>query len=287
MVGAKAGAADGVRGGTRKTRVDQRVLELGLEESRARAQARILAGDVRWGDRVLDKPGTLIPAGTPLELRARSPFVSRGGEKLDGALDALGVDPAGLRCADAGASTGGFTDCLLQRGAAEVLAIDVGYGQLAARLRADPRVRVRERTNLRYFELEPGVAPFDLVTADLSFISLRLVLERLVALVRPGGRLLCLVKPQFELERGQVGKGGVVRDPALRARAVQLVREAAEALGLEPQAEVDSPLAGPRGNLERFLLLRCPPDPRDPAQGGRNPEARATILAPGRFNRCP
>jgi 23S rRNA (cytidine1920-2'-O)/16S rRNA (cytidine1409-2'-O)-methyltransferase len=239
-----------------RVRVDQRVLELGLEDSRARAQARILAGDVRWGDRVLDKPGTLIPAGAELELRARSPYVSRGGEKLAGALDALGLDPAGLRCADVGASTGGFSDCLLQRGAREILAIDVGYGQLAARLRADPRVRLRERTNIRFYELEPGLEPFDLVTADLSFTSLRLVLDPLTALVRAGGSLLCLVKPQFELEREQVGKGGVVRDPELRARAVALVREAALARALEPRGEADSVLAGPKGNLERFLLLR-------------------------------
>jgi 23S rRNA (cytidine1920-2'-O)/16S rRNA (cytidine1409-2'-O)-methyltransferase len=237
-------------------RVDQRVLELGLSDSRARAQARIRAGDVRWGDRVLDKPGALIPADSELVLRARSPYVSRGGEKLAGALDALGLDPAGLRCADVGASTGGFSDCLLQRGAREVLAIDVGYGQLAARLRADPRVRLRERTNIRYYELEPGVEPFDLVTADLAFISLRRVLGPLGALVRPGGSLLCLVKPQFELGRAQVGKGGVVRDPALRARAVALVREAALGLGLEPLGEADSVLAGPKGNVERFLLLR-------------------------------
>jgi 23S rRNA (cytidine1920-2'-O)/16S rRNA (cytidine1409-2'-O)-methyltransferase len=243
----------------RRVRVDQRVLELGLEETQARAQARILAGDVRLGDRVLDKPGTLIPGDSPLELRRRSPYVSRGGEKLAGALDALGIDPAGLRCVDAGASTGGFSDCLLQRGAREVLALDVGYGQFAARLRGDPRVVLRERTNLRSYALEPGCRPYDLVTADLSFISLRLVLEPLAALARPGGELLCLVKPQFELERGQVGKGGVVRDPALRARAAGAVREAAVALGLEPLGEVDSVLPGPKGNLERFLHLRRAP----------------------------
>jgi len=247
-----------------RVRVDQRVLELGLEASRARAQARILAGDVRQGDRVLDKPGALIPADSPLELRARSPYVSRGGEKLAGALAAFGLDPAGLRCADVGASTGGFTDCLLQRGAAEVLALDVGRGQFAARLRADPRLTLRERTNVRYYALEPGTPPFDLVTADLSFIALRRVLEPLRALLRPGGLLLCLVKPQFELGRGLVGKGGVVRDPALRARAVALVREAAVAAGLEPLGEADSVLEGPKGNLERFLLLRCAP----PAPGG-------------------
>ena len=138
-----------------RVRVDQRVVELGLEENRSRARARILAGDVRLGDQVLDKPGALIPADAEPTLRARSPYVSRGGEKLAGALDAFGVDPAGLRCADVGASTGGFTDCVLQRGAVSVLAIDVGYGQLALRLREDPRVSVQERTNIRHFVPPP------------------------------------------------------------------------------------------------------------------------------------
>jgi 23S rRNA (cytidine1920-2'-O)/16S rRNA (cytidine1409-2'-O)-methyltransferase len=239
-----------------KVRVDQRVLELGLAETRARAQAYIRAGDVRWADRVVDKPGALVPADACLELRHRSPYVSRGGEKLAGALETLAFDPAGLRCADVGASTGGFTDCLLQHGAREVWAIDVGYGQLAARLRDDPRVVVLERTNVRHFARPPEVPAFDLVTADLSFISLRLVLDRLIELARPGGRLLLMVKPQFELERSEVGKGGVVRDPQLRAVAAARVREAAEAAGLRLEGETDSPLAGPKGNIEHFLLLR-------------------------------
>jgi 23S rRNA (cytidine1920-2'-O)/16S rRNA (cytidine1409-2'-O)-methyltransferase len=242
----------------RRVRVDQRLLELGLESTRSRAQARILAGDVRLGDRVLDKPGHLVPADAPLELRERPRFASRGGEKLAGALDALQLDPAGLRCVDAGASTGGFTDCLLQRGARSVLAIDVGYGQLAARLREDPRVTVLERTNIRHFERPAGEARFDLVTADLSFISLRLVLARLADLAAPGGRLLLLVKPQFELEREDVGAGGVVRDPEKRREAVERVRAAGEALGLAPQGEAESVLPGPKGNREVFLLLARP-----------------------------
>jgi 23S rRNA (cytidine1920-2'-O)/16S rRNA (cytidine1409-2'-O)-methyltransferase len=243
---------------SRRVRVDQRLLELGLESTRSRAQARILAGDVRLGDRVLDKPGHLVPADAPLELRERPRFASRGGEKLAGALDALQLDPAGLRCVDAGASTGGFTDCLLQRGARSVLAIDVGYGQLAARLREDPRVTVLERTNIRHFERPAGEARFDLVTADLSFISLRLVLARLADLAAPGGRLLLLVKPQFELEREDVGAGGVVRDPEKRREAVERVRAAGEALGLAPQGEAESVLPGPKGNREVFLLLARP-----------------------------
>lgn len=240
-----------------RVRVDVRVVELGLEPTRARAQARIQAGDVRLGERVLDKPGALVPADAALTLRQRRRYVSRGGDKLAGALDEFGLDPTGLHCADVGASTGGFVDCLLQRGAASVLALDVGRGQLDLRLREDPRVDVRERTNVRHFALAPSEAPFDLVTADLSFISLRQVLDRLAALVRPGGWLLVLVKPQFELERSEVGKGGVVRDPEKRAQAARLVREAAEAKGLVVVAEAESVLAGPKGNRERFVLLRA------------------------------
>ncbi len=241
-----------------RVRLDQRVLELGFAPTLALAQARILAGEVRLGDRVLDKAGMLVPADAELALAARPRFVSRGGEKLAGALVALGVEVAGRRCADIGAATGGFTDCLLQQGAASVLALDVGYGQLAAKLRADPRVRLHERTNLRHFALEPGEPAFDLVTADVSFISLRQLLPRLHALTRPGGRLLLMVKPQFELERGAVERGGVVRDPELRARAVREVVEAAEALGLHPLGQADSVLAGPKGNVEVFLLLVRP-----------------------------
>jgi 23S rRNA (cytidine1920-2'-O)/16S rRNA (cytidine1409-2'-O)-methyltransferase len=242
----------------RRIRVDERVVELGLESTRSRARARILAGDVRLGDRVLDKPGHLVAIDAPLELRERPRFVSRGGEKLSGALEALRLDPAGLRCADAGASTGGFTDCLLQRGARSVLAIDVGYGQLAAALRQDPRVRLLERTNVRYLEPPEGEAGFELVTADLSFISLRLVLPRLADLAAPGGQLLLLVKPQFELGREEVGGGGVVRDPARRRAAVERVRSTAEGLGLVWEGEVESVLPGPKGNREIFLLLRRP-----------------------------
>ncbi len=238
-----------------RVRVDQRLVELGLEESRTRARARILAGEVRLEDRVLDKPGTLIPADAEPTLRARSPYVSRGGEKLAGALAAFDLDPRGLRCVDVGASTGGFTDCLLQHGARSVLAIDVGYGQLAARLRDDARVNVLERTNIRHFVLPPDSAPFDLVTADLSFISLQRVLPQLAALARGGGRLLLLVKPQFELGRGEVGPGGVVRDPAKQVEAARRVRESAERLGLRALAERESVLPGPKGNRERFLLL--------------------------------
>lgn len=242
-----------------RVRVDQRLLELGLESTRARAQARILAGDVRLLDRRVDKPGTLVPADAELTLRERPRFVSRGGEKLAGALEAFDLDPAGLRCADVGASTGGFTDCLLQRGAVSVLALDVGYGQLAHSLRVDPRVTCVERTNIRHYEHAPDAELFDLVTADLSFISAARVLPRIAALARPGGQLLILVKPQFELERGAVGSGGVVRDPELRLEAARRVREAGAKLGLEFIAESESVLHGPKGNRERFVLMRSGP----------------------------
>ena len=241
-----------------KVRLDQRLVDLGLEATRSRARAHILAGQVKLGDRVLDKPGLLIAADAVPALRARSPYVSRGGEKLAAALDALELEPAGLRCLDAGASTGGFTDCLLQRGAASVLALDVGYGQLAARLREDARVRVLERTNVRHFELPEGEPRFGLVTADLSFISLELVLPSLARLAKAGGRLLLLVKPQFELERDEVERGGVVRDERKRRQAVERVRRAAVKLGLEPLGEAESALPGPKGNREIFLLLSRP-----------------------------
>jgi len=238
-------------------RLDQLLVDLGLEESRQRARGRILAGDVRIGDRVLDKPGTPVPADAVPVLRERPRFVSRGGEKLAGALDHLEVDPAGLRCLDAGVSTGGFSDCLLERGARAIVAVDVGYGQIAPRLREDPRVQLFERTNMRHFARPADIDPVDLATGDLSFISLCKVLPRLVEWVRPAGRLLLLVKPQFELERGQVG-GGVVRDPALRRAAVGRVAEAARALGLRERGGCDSVLPGPKGNVEHFLLLEAP-----------------------------
>lgn len=206
----------------------------------------------------VEKPGTRVRAGAALRVRGeRRRFVSRGGDKLAGALDDLGLDPTGLCCVDLGASTGGFCDCLLQRGARLVVAIDVGYGQLHPKLRADPRVDVRERTNARH--LEAGDLPEDvaLATGDVSFISLRLLLPALVR-AAPRADWLLLVKPQFEVGRDQVGKGGVVRDDALRARAVADVRAAAEAHGWEAAGEAESQVPGPKGNREVFLYLRAP-----------------------------
>ena len=204
----------------------------------------------------VDKPGARVRPEERVRVRGEERrFVSRGGEKLAGALGDLGLDPAGRVCLDVGASTGGFTDCLLQAGARRVVAVDVGYGQLHEQLRRDERVTVLERTNAR--NLSAGLLPEapDLVTADVSFISLRLLLPR-IAEVAPAADLLVLVKPQFEVEKGQVGKRGVVRDDALRAAAVARVRACAEALGYAATGQVDSRLTGPKGNREVFLLLR-------------------------------
>ncbi len=207
------------------------------------------------------KAGSRIAPGARVRLRgAERRFVSRGGEKLVGALEDLGIDPHGLRCLDVGASTGGFTDCLLQAGAREVVAVDVGYGQIDARLRADPRVRVVERTNARHLTAEVVGEGVELGVCDVSFISLRLLLPRLVE-VAPGADWLLLVKPQFEVGRDRVGKGGVVRDDADRLAAVDQVRRVAEGLGLSAVATAESRLAGPSGNREIFLFL-CRREPR-------------------------
>jgi 23S rRNA (cytidine1920-2'-O)/16S rRNA (cytidine1409-2'-O)-methyltransferase len=230
-----------------KKRLDVLLVERGLAESRAQAQALVLAGRVRGHA----KPGTQVDEEVQLELEAPRPYVSRGGQKLTHALDAFGVDPTGRDCLDVGASTGGFTDVLLQRGAARVIAVDVGYGQLHEKVRADPRVTVLERTNardLRELPFQP-----ELVVCDVSFISLRLVLPAALALACDGWEALALVKPQFEAGRAEVGKGGVVRDVAVRRRVVRELAEAALAWGAETVGVVDSGLPGPKGNREVFL----------------------------------
>jgi len=232
-----------------KKRVDVLLVERGLAESRAQAQALVLAGRVPG----YDKPGTQVDESSELEVERPSPYVSRGGEKLAHALDAFGVDPRGRDCLDVGASTGGFTDVLLQRGAARVLAVDVGYGQLHERLRADPRVVVLERTNARELRELP-FAP-ELVVCDVSFISVRLALPPALALARPGWEAVILVKPQFEAGRSEVGKGGVVRDQAVRGRVVREIADAALGWGGETAGAVDSGLPGPKGNREIFLHL--------------------------------
>lgn len=220
----------------------------------------IMAGDVRVGDRVIAKPAELLPPDALLEVRAKPPFVSRGGQKLAHALDVFGIDPAGLVAADIGASTGGFTDVLLQRGAATVYAIDVGYGQLDLRLRDDPRVVVMERVNARYLERLPE--PIDLVVIDVSFISLSLILPAALRVLADGGQIIALVKPQFEAGRRAVGRGGVVRDEAVRKAAVEAVCAAAERLGLGLHGLTRSPIVGPAGNVEFLALFRRGPAER-------------------------
>jgi 23S rRNA (cytidine1920-2'-O)/16S rRNA (cytidine1409-2'-O)-methyltransferase len=243
----------------RGVRIDRLLVERGLAPNRERAQRLVLAGDVLVDDRPVTKPGTLVAEASTIRLRAApSPFVSRGGEKLAGALDTFGIDVSGLTALDVGASTGGFTDCLLRRGARRVTAVDVGYGQLAWSLRTDPRVTVLERTNARTLDANGLPEVPNLATIDVSFISLALVLHAVAAVLAPGGGIVALVKPQFEVGRGQVGKGGVVRDPALRASAVAGVRAAAVGLGLEVRGEAESELPGPKGNREVFLWLTKP-----------------------------
>ena len=232
-----------------KKRLDVLLVERGLAESRAQAQALVLAGRVRG----YDKPGTQVDDTTEVEVERPPPYVSRGGEKLAHALDAFGLDPAGRDCLDVGASTGGFTDVLLQRGAARVIALDVGYGQLHDRLRRDWRVTLLERTNARELRELP-FAP-DLVVGDVSFISLKLALPPALALARAGWEAVVLVKPQFEVGRGEVGKGGVVRDVAMRRRVVREIAVAAVGWGGETVGVVDSGLPGPKGNREVFLHL--------------------------------
>jgi 23S rRNA (cytidine1920-2'-O)/16S rRNA (cytidine1409-2'-O)-methyltransferase len=239
-----------------KPRLDERLVALGLAETRSRAEAIIRAGQVLVDDTPVDKPGTRVRPEAVVRLRGEPRrFVSRGGEKLAGALEDLDVDPSGCVCLDVGASTGGFSDCLLQAGAKHVVAVDVGYGQLAEKLRKDPRVTVLERTNARHLEPEALPSGIDLVTVDVSFISVRLLLERLQRLA-PRAELLVMVKPQFEVGKDRVGKGGVVRDDALRAEAADAVREAAERLGYQALGQAESRLPGPRGNREIFLRLR-------------------------------
>jgi 23S rRNA (cytidine1920-2'-O)/16S rRNA (cytidine1409-2'-O)-methyltransferase len=232
-----------------KKRLDVLLVERGLAESRAQAQALVMAGRVPG----YAKPGVQVDEGAELEVAAPPPYVSRGGEKLANALDAFGIDPAGRDCVDVGASTGGFTDVLLQRGAARVAAVDVGYGQLHERLRADARVTVLERTNARELRELP-FAP-ELVVCDVSFISIRLALPPVLELAQPGWEAVVLVKPQFEAGRADVRSGGVVRDVEVRRRVLREIVAAALGWGAETVGAVDSGLPGPKGNRETFLHL--------------------------------
>jgi 23S rRNA (cytidine1920-2'-O)/16S rRNA (cytidine1409-2'-O)-methyltransferase len=236
-----------------RKRLDVLLVERGLAETRAQAQALVMAGLVPGHA----KPGEQVDEAAPLEVEQPLRYVSRGGQKLEHALDEFALDVAGLDCLDVGASTGGFTDCLLQRGAARVIALDVGRGQLHPKVRDDPRVTVLERVNVRRLEALP-FAP-ELVTCDVSFISVRVALPAALELAKPGWRALVLVKPQFEAGREDVGRGGVVRDPEIWRRVLQDVGEASLGWDAEPVGVSDSGLPGPKGNREFFLHLRHRP----------------------------
>jgi 23S rRNA (cytidine1920-2'-O)/16S rRNA (cytidine1409-2'-O)-methyltransferase len=260
MSSPKAPAGTGARGArTSRVRADVALVAQGLVPSRERARAVILAGEVLDGDRPVEKAGELVAADAALRLRGEPmPFVSRGGVKLRHALTTFGVKVEGLVALDVGASTGGFTDCLLQAGVARVYAVDVGHGQLHWKIATDPRVVVIDRTNIRHFD--PALLPerCDLAVIDVSFISLRLVLPALPALLAPGATVVALVKPQFEVGRAKVGKGGIVRDEAARAGALADVAAAARALGFAVVGDTTSPITGGKGNVELLLCLRAP-----------------------------
>ena len=242
-----------------KARADQLLVDRGLAESRAKAQALILAGLVFTGERKIDKAGQALAPDAPLEVCGKAhPWVSRGGIKLAHALDHFGWDVTGAVALDVGSSTGGFTDVLLRKGAAKVFAVDVGTNQLAWALRQDPRVVVHEKTNARHLTDAVVTEPVDIIVCDASFISLAKVLDTALGFARPGGRLIALVKPQFEAERGEIGKSGVVRDPQVHKRVCRSAAEWLESRGWTVEGLTESPITGPEGNVEFLLAARRP-----------------------------
>ncbi len=251
-----------------KKRLDQLLVERGLVESRTRAQALVMAGLVFSGERRLDKSGLPLDEETAIEVRGQDhPWVSRGGLKLAKAIESFEVDPAGLTAIDVGASTGGFTDVLLAHGAAKIYAVDVGHGQLAWKLRNDPKVIVLERTNARHLSAQQIPEPVDMVVCDASFIGLEVVLPAALALTRPQAWLVALIKPQFEVGKGRVGKGGVVREPDLHAEVCERIRRWLAGLpGWTVRGIVESPITGPEGNKE-FLIVGRKADPIPPPPG--------------------
>ncbi|HET7037576.1 MAG TPA: TlyA family RNA methyltransferase [Thermomicrobiaceae bacterium] len=260
----------------KRLRLDELLVARGLAETRSQARALVLAGEVRVEGHMVDKAGYSVSPDAAVELAQPARFVSRGGEKLDHALTIFQVDVAGSVCADFGASTGGFTDVLLQRGALKVYAIDVGYGQLHYRLRADPRVVVLDRVNVRYLESLPQ--PVDVVTIDVSFISLSLVLPAAARVLQPSGRCAALVKPQFEAGREKVGKGGVVREQKTHREVLERAAAFAREAGFTLRGVTRSPITGPAGNVEFFILLDRAPE------AGPEPEPliRAALMAAAR-----
>jgi 23S rRNA (cytidine1920-2'-O)/16S rRNA (cytidine1409-2'-O)-methyltransferase len=244
----------------KKVRLDHLLVVRGLVESQGQAQALILAGNVLVGGRVADKAGTPFPEDAEIRIRGEhNPYVSRGGLKLRGALDAFGLDVTGFTALDVGASTGGFTDCLLQAGAARVYALDVAYGQLAWKLREDPRVVCIERTNIRHYEGADITEGIDVAVIDASFISLTQVIPPVLKLLKDGALLIALIKPQFEVKKDEVGESGVVRDPVLHGRVLGEIEQFCRSLGLTVLGNCVSPLTGPAGNREFFICLSKPP----------------------------
>lgn len=246
-----------------KERLDRLLHERQLVSSREAGRRLIMAGEVLVDGQMVDKPGTQVAVDAQLEIMAPPPYVSRGGLKLEAALERFDLDVHGLVAADVGASTGGFTDCLLQHGASRVYAIDVGYGQLNWELRQDERVIVLERTNARYLEMLPE--PVDIVVVDVSFISLKLILPQACSWLKPSGEIICLIKPQFEAGREQVGKGGVVRDPAIHRRVLDDLLSWSTDRDLGPSGLIRSPIKGPAGNIEFLAWLR-------PGRTGASPD---------------
>jgi 23S rRNA (cytidine1920-2'-O)/16S rRNA (cytidine1409-2'-O)-methyltransferase len=244
----------------KKTRADTRLVELGLVESRTRAQARILAGQVFWESRRIEKAGDLVPETAELRVTELERYCSRGGKKLEGALLDLGVDVTGLVAVDVGASTGGFSDCLLQHGASKVYAVDVGHGQLAEKLRQDARVVIMDRTNARHLTRETFPEPIQLTVVDASFISLDKLLPAIAQFAAPGSRLLALIKPQFEVGREEATRSrGVVTDPAVRSEAVARALAAVAEAGFGVLADCPCRVPGPKGNVEHFVLAEAVP----------------------------
>lgn len=253
----------------RKDRVDKVLVERGTVPSREKARALIMAGKVLVDGRRMDKPGSQIDVDAQLQLQqGDSVYVSRGGEKIEGALQAFAIDPRGMIVMDVGASTGGFTDCILQKGAKKVYAVDVGYGQLAWRLQKDPRVVNLERRNIRYLPREEIREAIDLILIDTSFISVEKFLSHLLGFLKRGGTILSLIKPQFEVGRGEVGKGGVVRDKTLHEKVIDRISNFSRGLGLTILGVTESPLLGPKGNREFFIYLK--------KENGRHGQAEGT-----------
>lgn len=239
----------------KRNRLDLFLFEKGMVESREKARSLILAGNVLVNNQLVDKPGTLISPDSAITIKNKLPYVSRGGFKLQQAIQELHIDVNGRTCLDVGASTGGFTDCLLQNNARHVYAVDVGYGQLAWTLRNDKRVTVIERTNIRNLTQNLVPSPIDIVTIDVSFISLRIVVPAVLKFMNKNGFILALIKPQFEVGKGQVGKGGVVRDPELHKKTIRDLSSFFSDIDLSPGSVVPSPVPGPKGNIEFMIRL--------------------------------